>query len=59
MDKSTKTARETDQKETEHRTRNDSNEEQMATAPVVTVETEPVKPDDGVRPGRIPGVASS
>lgn len=59
MDKSKTNARETDQKETQDRTRNDFNEEQMSAAPVVPVETEPVKPDDGLRPSRIPGVASS
>jgi hypothetical protein len=57
--KSRKTVRETDQDETEVRTRDDVNEEQVSTTPVVQVETAPVKPDDEARPSRIPGVSSS
>jgi len=60
MDKPSRTGQETDQKQSEDRTRDDFNEEQMSTTPAgVPVETDPVKPDDKVRLPRIPGVASS
>ena len=60
MDKPKKTDPKTDLKQSQERTRNDFNEEQMSTVPVgVPVETDPVKPDDDVPREPAPGVANS